>query len=139
MTKNGRLHRILILSGASLATALALSLIAMVAGKTTAIIVLVVIMWLSVWRIVGNNRKEAASVKAQLEASRADCIRTEEVRAALNLSNQLAACNAMAFTEAQAQAIRSSNSKFPFSFTKSPRAFSATMNAAFATCEPAPA
>ena len=72
MTKNGRLHRILILSGASLATALALSLIAMVAGKTTAIIVLVVIMWLSVWRIVGNNRKEAASVKAQLEASRAN-------------------------------------------------------------------
>jgi len=44
----------------------------MVAGKTTAIIVLVVIMWLSVWRIVGNNRKEAASVKAQLEASRAN-------------------------------------------------------------------
>lgn len=66
--------------------------------------------------------------QAQLEASRADCIRTEEVRAALNLSNQLAACNAMAFTDAQAQAIRSGNSKFPFNFTKAPRSFSATLS-----------
>jgi len=70
MSKNGRLRRILILSGASLATALALSLIAMVASATTAIIVLVSIMWLSVWRIVRNNRNEAASLKSQLEASR---------------------------------------------------------------------
>jgi len=66
--------------------------------------------------------------QAQLQASRADCIRTEEVRAALSLSNQLAACNAMAFTDAQAQAIRSSNSKFPFNFTKSPRSFSAMLS-----------
>ena len=72
MSKNGRLRRILILSGAALATALALTLIALITKPTTAIIVLVVIMWLSVWRIVGNNRKEAASVKAQLEASRAN-------------------------------------------------------------------
>ncbi len=66
--------------------------------------------------------------QAQLEASRADCIRTEEVRAALNLSNQLAACNAMAFTETQAQAIRTGNSKFPFNFTKSPRSLMATLS-----------
>jgi len=44
----------------------------MVASATTAIVVLVLIMWLSVWRIVGNNRKEATSVKAELEASRAN-------------------------------------------------------------------
>ena len=66
--------------------------------------------------------------QAQLEASRASCIRTEEVRAALNLSNQLAQCNAMAFTDAEAQAIRSGNSKFPFDFTKSPRSISATLS-----------
>lgn len=72
MSKNATLRRILILSGASLATALALSLVAMVASATTAIVVLVLIMWLSVWRIVGNNRKEAASLKAELEASRAN-------------------------------------------------------------------
>jgi len=75
-----------------------------------------------------NSSFPLTQAQAQLEASRADCIRTEEVRAALNLSNQLAACNAMAFTDAQAQAIRSSNSKFPFNFTKSPRAFSATLS-----------
>ncbi len=72
MSKIVTLRRILILSGASLATALALSLIAVVATATTAIVVLVLIMWLSVWRIVGNNRKEAASLKAELEASRAN-------------------------------------------------------------------
>jgi HD-GYP domain-containing protein (c-di-GMP phosphodiesterase class II) len=72
MSKIVTLRRILILSGASLATALALSLIAVVASATTAIVVLVLIMWLSVWRIVGNNRKEASSLKAELEASRAN-------------------------------------------------------------------
>ena len=75
-----------------------------------------------------NSNFPVQQASAQLDASRADCIRTEEVRAALNLSNQLAACNAMAFTDAQAQAIRSGNSKFPFNFTKSPRSFSATLS-----------
>jgi outer membrane protein len=75
-----------------------------------------------------NSNFPVQQAQAQLDASRADCIRTEEVRAALNLSNQLAACNAMAFTETQAQAIRSNNAKFPFSFTKSPRSFAATLS-----------
>jgi HD-GYP domain-containing protein (c-di-GMP phosphodiesterase class II) len=44
----------------------------MVASATTAIIALVLIMWLSVWRIVRNNRNEAASLRAQLEASRSN-------------------------------------------------------------------
>lgn len=65
---------------------------------------------------------------ADLEASKAACVRTEEVRAALNLSNQLAECQTMAFTSAQAQAIRDQNAKFPFSFTKSPRSVSATLS-----------
>ncbi|MDQ6770429.1 MAG: TolC family protein [Gemmatimonadota bacterium] len=75
-----------------------------------------------------NSDFPVQQAQAQLEASRTDCIRTEEVRAALNLSNQLAACNAMAFTETQAQAIRSANSKFPFNFTKSPRSVMATLS-----------
>jgi outer membrane protein len=66
--------------------------------------------------------------QASFEASRESCVRTEEVRAALNLSNQLAECNAMAFTDAEAQAIRQSNAKFPFNFTKSPRSISATLS-----------
>jgi outer membrane protein len=75
-----------------------------------------------------NSNFPVQQASAQLDASRASCIRTEEVRATLNLSNQLAECNAMAFTEAQAQAIRSGNSRFPFNFTKSPRSFSATLS-----------
>jgi outer membrane protein len=75
-----------------------------------------------------NPNFPVQQAQAQLESSRASCIRTEEVRAALNLSNQLAECNAMAFTDAQAAAIRQSNSKFPFDFTKSPRSISATLS-----------
>lgn len=65
---------------------------------------------------------------AQLEAQRVGCIRSEEVRAALNLANQLAECNAMVFSSAEAQAIRDNNARFPFSFTRSPRTVSATLS-----------
>jgi outer membrane protein len=75
-----------------------------------------------------NSNFPVQQAAAQLEASRASCIRQEEVRAALNLSNQLAECNAMAFTTADAAAIRDSNSKFPFNFTKSPRSISAMLS-----------
>jgi outer membrane protein len=75
-----------------------------------------------------NSNFPVQQAAAQLDAERASCIRTEEVRAALNLSNQLTECNAMAFTDAQAQAIRSNNAKFPFNFTKSPRSISATLS-----------
>jgi len=64
----------------------------------------------------------------QLDAARTSCIRTEEVRAALNLSNQLAQCSSMTFTAADEQAIRDGNSRFPFKFTKSPRSFSAMLS-----------
>lgn len=75
-----------------------------------------------------NSNFPVQQAQAQLDAARTSCIRTEEVRAALNLSNQLAECNAMAFTGAQAQAIRDANSKFPFDFTRAPRSFSATLS-----------
>ena len=75
-----------------------------------------------------NSSFPVQQAQAQLEASRASCIRSEEVRAVLNLSNQLAECTAMAFTDAQAQAIRSGNSRFPFDFTKAPRSFSAVLS-----------
>jgi outer membrane protein len=65
---------------------------------------------------------------AQTEASRLSCTRTEEVRAALNLSNNLAGCSAITFSDAQAQAIRQGNSRFPFSFTNAPRSFTAMLS-----------
>jgi outer membrane protein len=65
---------------------------------------------------------------AQTEASRLGCIRTEEVRAALNLSNNLAQCSAITFTDADAQAIREGNSRFPFNFTRQPRSLTAVLS-----------
>ena len=75
-----------------------------------------------------NSSFPVQQAAAQIESSRASCIRTEEVRAALNLSNQLAECNAISFTPADAQAIRDSNSKFPFNFTRSPRSITAVLS-----------
>ena len=65
---------------------------------------------------------------AQMESSRTSCIRSEEVRAALSLSNRLAECNAIVFSDAQAQAIRDNNATFPFNFTKQPKSISATLS-----------
>jgi outer membrane protein len=75
-----------------------------------------------------NSTFPVQQAQAQFESARSGCIRAEEVRAALNLSNRLAECSAMAFTDAQAQAIRQSNSKFPFDFTKSPRSLTASLS-----------
>jgi outer membrane protein len=75
-----------------------------------------------------NSNFPIQQAMAQTEASRLGCIRTEEVRAALNLTNSLAQCSAITWTDAQAQAIRQSNSKFPFSFTKQPRSFTAMLS-----------
>ena len=75
-----------------------------------------------------NSNFPVQQAAAQVDAARSSCVRFEEVRAALNLSNQLAECNAMAFTASDAAAIRASNAKFPFSFTKSPRSLTATLS-----------
>jgi outer membrane protein len=75
-----------------------------------------------------NSSFPVQQAAAQTDAARASCVRTEEVRAALNLSNQLAECNAIVFTSADAAAIREGNSKFPFNFTKAPRSITATLS-----------
>ena len=75
-----------------------------------------------------NSSFPVQQAMAQTEASRLGCIRTEEVRAALNLSNNLAQCNAITFTEADAQAIRDGNSRFPFNFTRQPRSITAVLS-----------
>jgi HD-GYP domain-containing protein (c-di-GMP phosphodiesterase class II) len=65
------LRRVLIVGSASLATALGLTAVAALVSTTTAIIILVGIMWLAVWRIAGANRRELTSMKRQFETSRA--------------------------------------------------------------------
>jgi HD-GYP domain-containing protein (c-di-GMP phosphodiesterase class II) len=67
---NQRTRRILVLGSASLATALALTAVAALVSPTAAIIALVGIMWLAVWRIAGATRRERASIKKQLDRTR---------------------------------------------------------------------
>lgn len=66
--------------------------------------------------------------QTQSAGERAACIRNEEVRAALGLPNNLAQCNAIAFTDAMASDLRRSNRQFPFDFTRSPGSISATLS-----------
>lgn len=68
------------------------------------------------------------SGQASLVSQKASCIRTEEVRAALNLSNRLASCNAIAWTAADEQAIKDSQSKYPFSMTRNPYSLNASFS-----------
>src|SRR5438132_1684988 len=68
------------------------------------------------------------SAMAQTDAARSSCIRTEEVRAALNLSNTLAQCSLITFSSSQADALRKQNARYPFDFINSPRSLTATLS-----------
>ena len=65
---------------------------------------------------------------AAAAGQQAECIRTEEVRAALNLSNNLSQCSTFAISDAQISKLRSDNRQFPFNFQNSPRSISATLS-----------
>lgn len=65
---------------------------------------------------------------AETLQAQAACIRQEEVRAAVNLPNNLAGCQALVFTDADAARMRSDNRQFPFNFQNSPRSISATLS-----------
>ncbi len=72
-----------------------------------------------------NTNQLISSSQASVLGQRASCIRSEEVRAALNLSNSLSQCQAIAFTPAQESAIRAQQGTYPFDFTRNPYSFSA--------------
>jgi outer membrane protein len=61
-------------------------------------------------------------------SARSSCIRTEEVRARLQLPNGLAQCEGIAFTPVQEAAIRNAQSKYPFDFTRNPYNISASLS-----------
>ncbi len=75
-----------------------------------------------------NSNFPVQQALEQATASQASCIRTEEVRAVLKLPNDLAACNSIALSEAQASQLRRDNSQFPFRFQPSPKSLSATLS-----------
>lgn len=66
--------------------------------------------------------------KASALSQRFSCIRSEEVRAKIGLDNNLAGCQAMEFSSAAEQAIRDSQGKYPFDFTRNPYSLSASFS-----------
>jgi outer membrane protein len=75
-----------------------------------------------------NTGTLISSGQANVLSSRASCIRSEEVRAALNLSNQLSQCQAISFTPAAEQTIRDAQAKYPFDFTRNPYSLQAVFS-----------
>jgi outer membrane protein len=63
-----------------------------------------------------------------LLSGRTSCIRAEEVRAALGLSNTLAQCQAIAWSPLAEQAIRDDQGRYPLDFTRNPYGVSATVS-----------
>ncbi len=75
-----------------------------------------------------NQNTLVQQAGAGILEGQASCIRQEEVRAALKLPNNLAGCQSLVFTDADAAKIRSDNRQFPFNFQNSPRSISATLS-----------
>ena len=69
------------------------------------------------------SQGQASAAQAQ-----AGCIRSEEVRSAVGLPNNLAACNQIVFTPGDEQDIKASQSKYPFDFTRNPYSLSASLS-----------
>ncbi|MEQ1690447.1 MAG: TolC family protein [Gemmatimonas sp.] len=66
--------------------------------------------------------------QASALSSKAGCIRSEEVRAAVGLTNNLAACNSIAFTAESEKAIKDAQAQYPFDFTRNPYSLSASLS-----------
>lgn len=75
-----------------------------------------------------NSSFLVQQASASAAASQAACIRTEEVRSALHLPNQLSECAGISLSDAQISKLRSDNRQFPFNFQSSPRSLSATIS-----------
>lgn len=75
-----------------------------------------------------NTNQLIAQGQASATGARSSCIRSEEVRARVGLANNLAGCELISFTPAQEQAIRDSQGKYPFDFTRNPYSLSANFS-----------
>lgn len=75
-----------------------------------------------------NTNQLIEQSRSSVLSQRASCIRSEEVRARLQLQNNLAACEALAFSPAAEQSIRDAQGKYPFDFTRNPYSVSASLS-----------
>ena len=76
-----------------------------------------------------NSDYVVRSTALGMAQQQAACVRSEEVRAAVGLPNELSNCSTRyTFTDAQAAQVRADNRTFPFNFTNSPRSIVATLS-----------
>jgi len=61
-------------------------------------------------------------------SQRLSCFAQDSLRVGAGMPSIISQCDAINFTDASAQAIRASNSQYPFDFTSSPRSISATLS-----------
>jgi outer membrane protein len=69
-----------------------------------------------------------AQQQAGVLSGRNNCIRSEEVRDAVGLPNNLAQCQLIAWTPEAEQAVRADQSRYPFDFTRQPYNLSASFS-----------
>jgi outer membrane protein len=67
-----------------------------------------------------DNEYLVTQGRAQVESSRKSCFTTDSIRRGAGMPAITAGCNAISFTDAQADALRDQNSAFPFKFTSNP-------------------
>lgn len=75
-----------------------------------------------------NTNQLIEQGQASVISAQASCIRTEEVRAAAGLPNNLAQCGQIVWTPDAEQRIRDDQAKYPFGFTRNPYGISATVS-----------
>lgn len=69
-----------------------------------------------------------AQQQAGVASSRNNCIRSEEVRDAVGLPNNLAQCQLIAWSPEAEQAVRDDQGRYPFDFTRNPYSVSASLS-----------
>ncbi|NUQ11809.1 MAG: TolC family protein [Gemmatimonadaceae bacterium] len=74
-----------------------------------------------------NIEPSIASARLQADAARGRCLSDDSVRVGAGLSAR-GGCDLIQFTDADADAMRAANQKFPFSFTKSPFGYGVTFS-----------
>jgi outer membrane protein len=75
-----------------------------------------------------NTDLVIAQQQAGVISSQASCVRSEEVRAAVGLPNNLAQCAGIVWTPEAEQRIRDDQGRYPFDFTRNPYGVSATLS-----------
>jgi outer membrane protein len=67
-----------------------------------------------------SSQQLVDQARGQLAGQQAACIRSEEVRARVQLPNNLAQCQGLVFTDADAERVRANNRAWPLDFTRNP-------------------